>query len=310
MSEPSLRQPQQSHARRPRLAPVPWGGRAAAFLSFGSPRPRSDRSGRPRSASRSAPRSSSRSPAAARFGSMRGRVTAFIIVGTRSRPSRSPASRRDPHAAAGFTALLNAATPLSRRRSVSRPAPGSPLAVAPASRSVSCGRRARGLVATRPDRHALAVAAGLGAPASMPSPALRPGAADRRRAARTGDGMVLAGALVALPVAILTGAPGTPTSTASFRSSRSASCRPRWPGRSSSGSSRRTTPTAASTVTFIVPAFAAAWGGSSWPSRSARLIVGSGSILVSLMLVLNLTPTIPRPAVRRLIAVLRPSPTA
>ena len=52
---------------------------------------------------------------------------------------------------------------------------------------------------------------------------------------------------------------------------------------------RRTTPTAASTVTFIVPAFAIAWGSIVLAEPiGAGLVVGFGLILVSLMLVLGI----------------------
>ena len=52
---------------------------------------------------------------------------------------------------------------------------------------------------------------------------------------------------------------------------------------------RRTTPTAASTATFIVPAFAIAWGSIILAEPvGVGLLVGFGLILVSLMLVLGI----------------------
>jgi drug/metabolite transporter (DMT)-like permease len=59
---------------------------------------------------------------------------------------------------------------------------------------------------------------------------------------------------------------------------------------------RRTTPTAASTVTFIVPAFALTWGSIVLAEPvGASLLVGFGLILVSLMLVLGVTPSVRLP---------------
>jgi hypothetical protein len=70
-------------------------------------------------------------------------------------------------------------------------------------------------------------------------------------------------------------------------------------------------------VTFIVPVFAAAWGSLVLGEAvGLELVAAFGLVLVSLLLVLNLTPTIPPiPAIpalaaRRLIAVLRPSGAA
>jgi drug/metabolite transporter (DMT)-like permease len=69
---------------------------------------------------------------------------------------------------------------------------------------------------------------------------------------------------------------------------------------------RRTTPTAASTVTFIVPAFAFAWGAMFLAEPvGISLIAGFGLILVSLALVLGITPPIHMPRPRRR---LRPRP--
>jgi drug/metabolite transporter (DMT)-like permease len=60
---------------------------------------------------------------------------------------------------------------------------------------------------------------------------------------------------------------------------------------------RRTTPTAASTATFIVPAFALMWGSLILAEPvGLDLLVGFGLILVSLMLVLGITPAIRLPS--------------
>ena len=54
---------------------------------------------------------------------------------------------------------------------------------------------------------------------------------------------------------------------------------------------RRTTPTAASTVTFVVPAFALTWGSIVLAEPiGLGLVVGFGLILVSLVLVLGIVP--------------------
>jgi drug/metabolite transporter (DMT)-like permease len=69
---------------------------------------------------------------------------------------------------------------------------------------------------------------------------------------------------------------------------------------------RRTTPTAASTVTFIVPAFALAWGSVVLGEAvGIGLVVGFGLILVSLVLVLGIAPGAPAPALRRAAGALR-----
>ena len=59
---------------------------------------------------------------------------------------------------------------------------------------------------------------------------------------------------------------------------------------------RRTTPTAASTVTFVVPAFALTWGSILLAEPvGAGLLVGFGLIFVSLVLVLGLGTSIRLP---------------
>ena len=63
---------------------------------------------------------------------------------------------------------------------------------------------------------------------------------------------------------------------------------------------RRTTPTAASTVTFIVPAFALTWSSIALAEPvGVGLVAGFGLILVSLLLVLGITPSIRLPRLLR-----------
>ena len=70
---------------------------------------------------------------------------------------------------------------------------------------------------------------------------------------------------------------------------------------------RHTTPTAASTATFIVPAFAIAWGSIVLAEPvGVGLAVGFGLILVSLVLVLGISPN--RPVMARSVMV-APRPT-
>ncbi len=140
----------------------------------------------------------------------------------------------------------------------------------------------------------LAVAAGLGAPASY-------AVAGNFARARLADvpptelatGMVTAGALVALPVALLSGVPGTPSldGLVSLVAVGVLSTAVAWP--IFFRVLRRTTPTAASTVTFIVPAFALTWGSILLAEPVGwGLVVGFGLILVSLVLVLGLVPSV------------------
>jgi drug/metabolite transporter (DMT)-like permease len=63
---------------------------------------------------------------------------------------------------------------------------------------------------------------------------------------------------------------------------------------------RRTTPVAASTVTFIVPAFGVAWSALLLAEPvGAGLIAGFGLILLSLMLVLGMFPAPRLPRIGR-----------
>ena len=174
----------------------------------------------------------------------RGRVTTFLIVGALfSAVPFTLIAVATVTLPAGFTSLLNAATPLFTAA----------IAVAFMGQRISCaGRRRAGRRRRRGHRAGRLVAArarrrrpswpsrpASGAPASY-------AVAGNFARARLADvepielatGMVTAGALVALPVALLSGAPGHARARRRrSRSSRWASCRPRSPGRSSSGSS-------------------------------------------------------------------------
>ena len=196
---------------------------------------------------------------------------------------------------AGFTALLNAATPLFTaaiavgfmgQRISARVAAGLAVGVVAVVLLVGWSPLEPGATTL------LAVAAGLGAPASY-------AVAGNFVRARLADvepmelatGMLTAGALVALPVAVLSGAPGTPAldGAISLVAVGVLSTAIAWP--IFFRVLRRTTPTAASTVTFIVPAFAMTWGSIVLAEPvGVGLLVGFGLILVSLMLVLGIAP--------------------
>ncbi len=147
----------------------------------------------------------------------------------------------------------------------------------------------------------LAVAAGLGAPLSYAI------AGNFVRARMSGvpplelaTGMLTAGALLALPVAVLSGAPRVPAmdGAVSLVAVGILSTAIAWP--IFFRVLRRTTPTAASTVTFIVPAFALTWGSILLAEPiGLGLVVGFGLILVSLTLVLGILPGIRSPLVGR-----------
>ena len=147
----------------------------------------------------------------------------------------------------------------------------------------------------------LAVAAGLGAPASyaVAGNFARARLAGRR-AARARDRHGGRRRLVALPVALLSGAPGTPAldGAVSLLAVGVLSTALAWP--IFFRVLRRTTPTAASTATFIVPAFAIAWGSIVLAEPvGVGLLVGFGLILVSLVLVLGIVPPWPPRFLRR-----------
>jgi len=102
-------------------------------------------------------------------------------------------------------------------------------------------------------------------------------------------GQLTSGALLLLPFAILSGPPGAASfdAIASLVAVATLSTALAWPifFRVSS----HTTPTAASTVTFIVPAFGIAWGAMALGERvGVELIAGFALVMVSLVLVLGL----------------------
>jgi drug/metabolite transporter (DMT)-like permease len=227
-----------------------------------------------------------------------GRLTSFLIVGALfSAVPFTLISFATLTLPAGFTALLNAATPLFTAA----------IAVAFMGQRISwrvAAGLAVGVVAVvvlvgwsplEPGPTTLlAVAAGLGAPASY-------AVAGNFVRARFPDveplelatGMLAAGALVALPVAVLSGAPGSPAldGIVSLLAVGILSTAIAWP--IFFRVLRRTTPTAASTVTFIVPAFALTWGSIVLAEPvGVSLLVGFGLILVSLVLVLGIGPAV------------------
>lgn len=102
-------------------------------------------------------------------------------------------------------------------------------------------------------------------------------------------GQLTMGALVLLPLAVLSGAPGRvePDGAVALVGVATISTALAWP--LFFRVSRRTTPTAASTVTFIVPAFGIAWGALFLAEPvGAELIAGFFLVMVSLVLVLGL----------------------
>jgi drug/metabolite transporter (DMT)-like permease len=232
----------------------------------------------------------------------RGRLASFVIVGALfSAVPFTLISYATLTLPAGFTALLNAATPLFTaaigvaflgQRIGPRVAAGLAVGVVAVIVLVGFSPLEPGPTTL------LAVAAGLGAPLSYAF------AGNFVRARLSGveplelaTGMLVAGALVALPVAILTGAPGTPSTDGlvSLVAVGTLSTAVAWP--IFFRVLRRTTPTAASTVTFVVPAFALTWGSIVLAEPiEPSLIAGFGLILVSLALVLGIVPAA-RPAV-------------
>jgi drug/metabolite transporter (DMT)-like permease len=227
---------------------------------------------------------------------VRDRVASFLIVGALfSAVPFTLISYATLTLPAGFTALLNAATPLFTA------------AIGVAFMGQQIGWRVAAglavgvvavivLVGVSPlepgPTTILAVAAGLGAPASYAIA----GNLVRARLAGVGatelaTGMLTAGAVLALPVALLTGAPGMPATDGliSLVAVGTLSTAIAWP--IFFRVLRRTTPTAASTVTFIVPAFALTWGSILLAEPiGIGLLVGFGLILVSLTLVLGIVP--------------------
>jgi drug/metabolite transporter (DMT)-like permease len=229
----------------------------------------------------------------------RGRLTTFVIVGALfSAVPFTLIAFATLTLPAGFTALLNAATPLftaaiavaflGQRLSV-RVTAGLAVGVVAVVVLVGWAPSDAGPMTL------LAVLAGLGAPASYAV------AGNFARARLSGvaptelaTGMLVAGAIVTLPVALLSGAPGTPAldGIVSLIAVGILSTALAWP--IFFRVLRRTTPTAASTVTFIVPAFALTWGSILLAEPvGIGLLVGFGLILVSLVLVLGILPPLP-----------------
>ena len=239
----------------------------------------------------------------------RGRLGTFLIVGALfSAIPFTLISIAEVTLPAGFTALLNAATPLFTagiavaflgQRILPRVAAG--LAVGVLAVVVLVGWSPFAMTPTT----LLAALAGLGAPLSYAF-------AGNFVRARLSDvppselatGMLVAGTLVALPAAVLSGPPGSPEldGLVSLIAVGTLSTAFAWPV--FFRVLRRTTPTAASTVTFIVPAFALTWGSILLAEPvGVGLIAGFGLILVSLVLVLGIgLSTLPRPAARAMSA--------
>jgi drug/metabolite transporter (DMT)-like permease len=244
----------------------------------------------------------------------RGRVTSFAITGVLfSAVPFMLISFATVTLSAGFTALLNAATPLFTaaiavafmgQRFAWHVLAGLALGVAAVIVLVGWSPLEPGTATV------LAVAAGLGAPASYAI------AGNYIRVRMAGveplelaTGTLVAGSVVALPVALLTGAPRTPAldGVVSLLAVGILSTAVAWP--IFFGVLRRTTATAASTVTFIVPAFALTWGSVVLAEPvGVGLLVGFGLILVSLTLVLGIMPAVVPPMARRATRVLRGSP--
>jgi drug/metabolite transporter (DMT)-like permease len=233
------------------------------------------------------------------LGVLRGRVVAFVIVGATFAAipvmAIAWASLTLP---AGFTALLNAATPLFtavlgvvvlRQRLGPRVIAGLAVGVAAVLILVGWSPLETGAGTL------LAVVAGLAAPASYAVA----GTYARARMHGVGElelatGMVVAGALVVLPAAILSGPPGMPSAggIASLVGVGTLSTAFAWPLFLRVLST--TTPTAASTVTFIVPAFAIAWGALVLAEPvGLELVAGFALVLVSLVLVLGVRVPLP-----------------
>ena len=226
----------------------------------------------------------------------RGRIATFLLVGTLfSAVPFTLIAIAEVTLPAGFTSLLNAATPLFTaaiaiaffgQRIGPRVAAGLAVGVVAVVVLVGFSPFEMGITTL------LAVAAGLGAPLSYAVA----GNVVRARLAGVeplvlATGMLVAGALVAFPVALLSGAPRVPATDGlvSLIAVGTLSTALAWP--IFFRVLRRTTPTAASTVTFVVPAFALTWGSIVLAEPiGLGLVVGFGLILVSLVLVLGIVP--------------------
>jgi drug/metabolite transporter (DMT)-like permease len=235
----------------------------------------------------------------------RGRVIAFLILGTLlAALPFTLISFATVTLPAGFTALLNAATPLFTaaigvvflgQALANRVAAGLAIGVVAVVVLVGWSPLAPGGATF------LAVAAGLGAPASYAIA----GHYVRARMSSVpplelATGTVVAGTIVALPLALLSGAPRMPglDGAISLLAVGILSTALAWPV--FFRVLRRTTPIAASTATFIVPAFALAWGSILLAEPvGAGLIAGFALILVSLTLVLGIVPASLPPVLAR-----------
>lgn len=136
----------------------------------------------------------------------------------------------------------------------------------------------------------IAVAAGIGAPLSYAVA----GTFVRRHLSDVGGtelatAQLATGTLVLLPIAAMTGAPGVPgiDGAAALVAVAILSTAIAWP--LFFRVLKHTTPMAASTVTFIVPAFGMAWGALALGEPvGPELVIGFAMVVVSLALVLNL----------------------
>jgi drug/metabolite transporter (DMT)-like permease len=236
----------------------------------------------------------------------RGRAVAFLVAGaTFAAIPFSLIAVATLTLPAGFTALLNAATPLFTallgvvflgQRLLPRVVAG--LAVGVAAVVVIVGWSPLHVGPST----LLAVAAGLGAPASYAVA----GTYVRKRLSGIGGlelatGMLVAGAVITLPVAAISGAPRVPSldGAIALLGVGTLSTALAWPV--FFRVLARTTPTAASTVTFIVPVFAIAWGAAVLGERvGPELVAGFALVLVSLVLVLGIRPSLPGPLRGRL----------
>jgi drug/metabolite transporter (DMT)-like permease len=236
---------------------------------------------------------------------VRGRATSFLIVGALfSAVPFTFIAIATVTLPAGFAALLNAATPLFTaaigmaflgNRPSARLIAG--LVVGVVAVIVLVGWSPLEPTMTT----ILAVAAGLGAPASyaLAGNYVRAKMHDVEPT-ELATGMVTAGAVLALPVAILSGAPGTPNleGIASLVGVGVLSTALAWPV--FFRVLRHTSATAASTVTFIVPAFALAFAAIVLGEAvGPELVVGFGLILVSLSLALGIVPQVRVPLMAR-----------
>ncbi len=233
----------------------------------------------------------------------RGRMTSFLVAGALfSALPFTLIAIATVTLPAGFTSLLNAATPLFTaaiavgfmgQRISARVTAGLVVGVIAVIVLVGWSPLEPGATTI------LAVVAGLGAPASYAAAGnfVRVRLADIEPL-ELATGMLTAGAVIALPVALLSGPPGTPAldGAVSLIGVGVLSTAIAWP--IFFRVLRRTTPTAASTVTCIVPAFALTWSSIALAEPvGVGLGAGFGLIIVSLMLVLGIIPSIrlPRP---------------